>query len=112
MPPTSPLPGEGAHETESVFKGATRRDRRSSKTLQADRQLEAYLATSAGETDIEGGGGGEARAAALAAGEHFSLQDGGIGIGAGAVDLDAGAALSRSLLVREEYLVMFLDLAR
>ena len=95
------VPGEGAEETESVFKGAVRRDRRSSKTLQADRQLEAYLATSAGETDAEGGGGGEARAAALAAGSL--VQEGG-----GA----AGSALSRSLLVQEEYLVLFLDLSR
>ena len=111
MPPVPIPPGEGAHETESVFKGATRRDRRSTKTLQADQQLEAYLATSAGETDVDGGGG-EARAAALAAGEHLSLQGGGGGIGAGTADLDAGTALSRSLLVREDYLVMFLELAR
>ncbi|GAX74553.1 hypothetical protein CEUSTIGMA_g2003.t1 [Chlamydomonas eustigma] len=37
--------GEGAQETESVFKGAFRRERRSIKTLEADRKAEEYLSS-------------------------------------------------------------------
>ncbi|GIM11145.1 hypothetical protein Vretimale_14678, partial [Volvox reticuliferus] len=48
--------GEGAAETGSVFKGATRRDRRSARTREYDRQAAEVLGLPYEDVDTDGGG--------------------------------------------------------
>ena len=113
--------GEGAHETLSVFKGASRRDRRSSKTLEADRLAEAYLAGLALEETGGQQGGNEAVTTATIAGMSSGVGGGGTQAGMASLMFLSGPAaavvapgtlMARSMLVDSEYLGLFIDMCR